>query len=265
MSKERTTSTRAAGGADSTEAPARVQIRVPKTAELVAQQIRRQIIRGELEEGTTLRPETELMGEFGVSRPTLREAFRVLESESLISVTRGSRGGARVHAPAIGTAARYAGLFLQHRQATLADVQATRELVEPPAARLLAGGRSPDALRALREIVALEKDQIGDPAAFAALSTRFHELVAEHSRSQTLAFVVGMLGEIIRRHAESSLEGSVDSRSLRRAIRSQEKLIALVEAGDADGAEEHWRSHVRTANRSILKSAGRSTVVDLFD
>ena len=39
------------------------------------------------------------MGQFGVSRPTLREAFRILEAEALISVRRGSRGGARVVAP----------------------------------------------------------------------------------------------------------------------------------------------------------------------
>ena len=69
------------------------KVRVPKVAELVADQIRRRIVRGHLEEGEALLPESELMAEFGVSRPTLREAFRILESESLITVTRGSRGG----------------------------------------------------------------------------------------------------------------------------------------------------------------------------
>ncbi|MCK9903482.1 GntR family transcriptional regulator, partial [Frankia sp. Cpl3] len=56
---------------------ARQQIRVPKTAELVAAQLRRQIVRGELVEGDALPPEAVLMEQFGVSRPTLREAFRV--------------------------------------------------------------------------------------------------------------------------------------------------------------------------------------------
>src|SRR5439155_5195777 len=65
-------------------------VRVPKTAELVAAHLRRQIVRGELKEGDALPPETALMEQFNVSRPTLREAFRVLESEALITVRRGS-------------------------------------------------------------------------------------------------------------------------------------------------------------------------------
>src|ERR1700743_246357 len=70
------------------------QVRVPKTAELVAAQLGRRIIKAELTEGESLPPEATLMEQFGVSRPTLREAFRVLEAEALISVRRGSRGGA---------------------------------------------------------------------------------------------------------------------------------------------------------------------------
>ncbi len=53
------------------------QVRVPKVAELVASQIRRQIVKREISEGDALLPESDLMAEFGVSRPTLREAFRI--------------------------------------------------------------------------------------------------------------------------------------------------------------------------------------------
>ena len=61
-------------------------LREPKMAERVATVLRRMMIRGEVPEGTVLPTESELIERFGVSRPTLREAFRVLESESLIQV-----------------------------------------------------------------------------------------------------------------------------------------------------------------------------------
>ena len=83
-------------------------LREPKMADRVATVLRRMFIRGEITEGTMLPPESELMQRFGVSRPTLREAFRVLESESLIEVQRGVRGGARVTRPRRETLARYA-------------------------------------------------------------------------------------------------------------------------------------------------------------
>ncbi len=241
------------------------KVRVPKVAELVASQIRRLIVRGEVEEGEALLPESDLMGEFGVSRPTLREAFRILESESLISVTRGSRGGARVHAPDISSVARYAGLFLQHRQTTLEDVQAARAVVEPPAARMLAQRRDTAACEELRELIEREKDSMQDASGYAELSTRFHERLMELSGNETLALVVGMLHDIIERHAESSMHVTLNPKALKKSIRSQEKLVELIEAGDEEGAEKHWRTHVINAGQSILSKAGRKSVVDLFD
>src|SRR5436309_3200194 len=83
-------------------------VRVPKSAELVAQALRMRIVRGHLQEGDGLPPENVLMQQFGVSRPTLREAFRILESEQLITIHRGARGGGRVHAPGDDAVARYA-------------------------------------------------------------------------------------------------------------------------------------------------------------
>lgn len=74
-------------------------VRIPKTAELVADRLRTEIVRGQLKEGDTLPPETTLMEEFGVSRPTLREAYRLLEAESLIQLKRGARGGASYPSP----------------------------------------------------------------------------------------------------------------------------------------------------------------------
>ncbi len=93
-------------------------LREPKMADRVATVLRRMFIRGEITEGTMLPPESELMERFGVSRPTLREAFRVLESESLIEVHRGVRGGARVTRPRRETLARYAGLILEYEGVT---------------------------------------------------------------------------------------------------------------------------------------------------
>src|SRR5215207_5826071 len=95
-------------------APAEARVvRVPKAGEMVANQLRRTILSGGLKEGDSLPLEKELLAHFGVSRPTLREAFRMLEAEGLISISRGSRTGATVHQPNIHVAARYMGFVLE--------------------------------------------------------------------------------------------------------------------------------------------------------
>src|SRR3954447_16285894 len=106
-------------------------VRIPKAAVIVAGEVRRRIVRGELKEGDALPSESELMQFFDVSRPTLREAMRILESESLIAVKRGAHGGARVQRPDMRVTARHAALLLQFDDTTLEDVFEARAIMEP--------------------------------------------------------------------------------------------------------------------------------------
>ncbi len=67
-------------------------VRPLKMSYQVAAQIRRMIARGELVDGDWLPTEAELVHQFGVSRPTLREAFRLLEGDSAGHDTTGTAG-----------------------------------------------------------------------------------------------------------------------------------------------------------------------------
>jgi DNA-binding FadR family transcriptional regulator len=88
----------------------------------IADELRSLIVSGELSEGDSLGHEPDLVERFGVSRPSLREALRILEAEGLVTVVRGVRGGVVVHAPDQRMTARTAALVLQARNVPLADV-----------------------------------------------------------------------------------------------------------------------------------------------
>src|SRR4051812_24202856 len=168
-------------------------IRVPKFAELVAGHIRNRIVRGELVRGEALPSETALMEDFDISRPTLREAFRILESEGLITVRRGARGGARVQVPEAGVAARYAGLVLQNRGATVADVFEARVIVEAPAAALVAARRDHVSCgKRLREWVDEHEAEIASRE-FIETFNEFNRLLVSMTRNETLILVTTML------------------------------------------------------------------------
>ncbi|MCD4524273.1 FadR/GntR family transcriptional regulator [Nocardioides sp. cx-173] len=250
-------------------------VRAPKTAELIAGHLRRQIVRGELQPGRTLPPEIQLMEQYGVSRPTLREAFRILEAEALISVRRGSRGGAQVIAPEVAVAARYVGLLLQIQGTTINDVYEARMITEPPCARLLVERHTEDDLAKLTEVVEQLKAEVHsskpfvpDPDTWSRLTYRFHELILQGSGNKTLAIQGAVLADIVATHLRTKIARGYDdepSERFQRVIRSFTKFIGIVKTGDAAAAEKHWLSHMEAAAQFLLKDDLKTKpVVDLF-
>lgn len=257
----RTTGTRRGGEVGS-------HVRVPKMAELVAAQLRRKIIRGELADGAALPAEAALMEEFAVSRPTLREAFRVLESEALISIRRGARGGARVQPPEGNVAARYAGLVLQHRATTLQDVYDARTVIEAPCAGLLARRRTDDDLERLRSAVATAEALMDDPPAFIRAHMEFHALLVELADNQTLTVLNGMVRHIIDlanwSHVDLDAGTPENVRANRRGFRAHVRLVELVAARQDEAAERLWRVHLEEAENYLLRNESMTTVLDLL-
>jgi DNA-binding FadR family transcriptional regulator len=244
-------------------------LRVPKMAELVSQRLRRQIVRGELSEGDALPSEAALMDRFGVSRPTLREAFRVLESEGLISVRRGAHGGARVQTPNGDIAARYAGLVLEFRGTTLEDVYDARNIIEPPCAAMLASRRTQADLRRLRAVHDSAREQLDDANMLVRVHNEFHRVMIELAGNQTMAVLSGMVRHIIDqssfRHVASDAGSEANIRSIRKGFRAHELLIEYIEARDADAAQALWSKHLAEAERYMLSGANPKTVLDLLD
>ena len=244
------------------------RIRVPKTAELVAAELRRKIVRGELAEGDALPSEAALMEEFAVSRPTLREAFRVLESESLISIRRGARGGARVQVPNGNVAASYAGLVLEYRGTTLKDVYDARTFIEAPCAVLLAQRRTGGDLRRLREAVARAELLMDDPPAFIRAHMDFHALVVELARNETLSVLNGMVRHIIElanwSHVDLDAGSPENVRANKRGFRAHVRLVELVAAQQPADAEVLWRLHLQEAEDYLLRNRAMTTVLDLL-
>jgi DNA-binding FadR family transcriptional regulator len=249
---------------DSAPSPAPA-FRVPKTAELVADHIRKMIIRGELRPGDYLQPEAQLIERFATSRATIREAFRILEAEQFLSVTRGSRSGAQVHLPDAATPARYAGFVLQAQGTTLADIYLVRAANEPYAAWLLARRQSPEDVATLRaELAKAEKLQAaGEFEAYRTALARFHRLIVDLTGSNSLRLVIAMIHDLIERHQARRDDRGRTAEDCYH-LKSFWKLTDFIERGEADKAQAHWRQHVQTTNEAWL--AGDDTrLVDLLD
>lgn len=245
---------------------------MPKTAETVANLIRRQIIRGELGEGDALPLESQVMTDLGVSRRSVREALRILETENLISVVRGSRQGARVHLPQTGSASRYAGFVLQAQGTTIADIYEARLAIEPYVVRRLAETRPDGAVQRLRaEITALkllvEQHRLRE---FMIAIAEFHRLLVELSGMRTMLFLTRMLQDVVARYQvrlmqTGELPETVHQKAALVGIGSFRKLVDLIEAGEGEKAEAHWRLHIVNANKAWLPDGYQNLVIDMLE
>ena len=71
-------------------------VTVPKAADILANQLRDMIVTGRLTPGSFLSNERQLVTDSGLSRTSVRDALRVLESEGLISTKVGRSGGSMI-------------------------------------------------------------------------------------------------------------------------------------------------------------------------
>ena len=246
-------------------------IKVPKKSEIIARELRNRIIRGELSEGTSLPSEAELIEQFGISRPTLREALRLLEADALITVKRGARGGPTVHIPGPDLAAHHFGLVLQTQDTELSDVFRARQLVEPPAVRMLVDEAGEGAADALREVIAKEWDALDedDFLALTQAAAEFHETLVRLTKNKTLLLIMQMLNSVYAKHVSSeymATSGQFDNRKASRlSIKAHEKLVELIAAGDGDAATTYWREHLAKVRKILFKQQPHRRVIDVLD
>lgn len=240
-------------------------VQVPKAAELVAAQLRRQIIMGERAEGELLPPELVLMTELMVSRPTLRQALRILENEGLARIQRGRNGGTRVAKPSPGTAGRYLNNLLLFQGATLDDVHTARLLLEPAAVAEIAGKLDADAIASLRKALADSVDQ-PDPAAGRRIGSEFHIRLVELTGNRSLTLFARLVSRLldvpIERHDAARLKRQEPSRA-DHLLADHARVIDLIEAGAAREAARHWRAHLEAVHAVLKQTVNTSTLLDL--
>jgi DNA-binding FadR family transcriptional regulator len=226
----------------------------PKAASLIAAQIRKQIVMGELAEGDALPSEAEMVKRLGVSRPTLRQAFRILETEHLIAVQRGSRGGGTVFRPTAKLASRYLSDLLRYRATTLGDVLAARLMIEPAAVAQLAQRRDDETIEQLRTLVGEQRKPPGDDDG-AKSADQFHVQLVELAGNPVLAQYCKLIHYLIRGQVRAlrSSDRADDADVVHDSAQAHADLVELIAAGAAHAASEHWRRHLGEVHAALAE------------
>jgi DNA-binding GntR family transcriptional regulator len=216
--------------------------------ERIASSLREAIVSGELGSGTRL-VETDIAQRFGVSRVPLREAFRVLAGEGLVTIH--PHRGAMVSEVSEGE---------------LVELFAARALIEGHAAARLAAQPDAQALARLHTMVADMKSAVRRRRfeLYYGLAADFHDALVRARGGQVLWQMYEQIRRMLRRY-QAVMAGLPESP--RRSIVEHEEILSAIRAGDEDLAERAAKRHVnalvdryRAANPSKASSDGTREV-----
>jgi GntR family transcriptional regulator, transcriptional repressor for pyruvate dehydrogenase complex len=225
--------------------------RAPRTAEVIAGQLRDAIVSGELTELPRLE---DLIDRFGAGPPAVRESMRILEAEGLITMRRGNVGGADAHQPTSDRVAYMFALALQATSTNLGDVGEALRALEPLCAAMCARreDRNESVVPQLRDLVADQAAAIGDVKRTLTIVDRFHDSIVQGCGNDSLVLAVGALERVWAGHASTvytdvaAPEPTITTWNA--SLREHDKIVAAIERGDAAAAERVARSHLEATH-----------------
>ena len=211
---------------------------------VVEEAVRKKILDGDLAPGELLPSEIDLAEQLGVTRPTVREAFRSLETTGLVE--RGARRRMMVTAPSprVVRDAMHDAIVL-HR-VSYRELWELNMALEPEASGLAATNADEDVLEAIAENLRRTADCLSDPDALVEADVEFHDLVARASGNHALllareplgALLFPAYGTVIRKIGPG-----------KRLLEAHTKIYEALRAGDVDIARDWMARHIRDFRR----------------
>lgn len=230
------------------EAVPRARAGRPKASDVIAADLRAQIISGGMPPGSVLPSEPELIARYRFSRGSVREALRLLEADGLIRIKRGPGGGVRVSHPDTSQLTRSFALLFATAGTPLRDLVRFRQLVEPAAAAEAARSASHRQQESLMDAAArLATTRVGDA------DLDFHRMLVECSNNTLLRTVLSAVQHLSDWHIPAE---RLSPQDIAAARRSHQRIALAIVRRDPEAAEAAMLRHLN-AFEQVLDSLGR--------
>jgi GntR family transcriptional regulator, transcriptional repressor for pyruvate dehydrogenase complex len=224
-------------------------IKKTRIHEEVVTQIHELIREGRLKAGDQLPAERELAETFQVSRASVREALRALETHGLI-ISRTGMGNFIADLPVESLVAPLAKLLTEEKNA-LADIFELRKLIEPQIASMAAERATVKDIERMKRLLDKQSEQVQRGATGVDADTEFHFAIGQATQNHAIEKLVSGLLDVLSHSREESLQ-TVGRRQA--SIDSHLAIVAAIEKHDEAKAREAMRYHIEQVERNVLLS-----------
>lgn len=221
-------------------------IRPVRSYERIVEQIENAIVGGRLRSGQFLPSERDMMQQFSVSRSTVREAMRVLESDGLIRSRPGNPNGAEVLGLSPRALRKSVDRLIQGDRIRLAELVQFRMVLEGTANLLAARLRTEDDLADLEDaLAAMRAGMAAGYEEFGRADLRFHDLVARASRNALIQLCSEVVRDVVLDLIKVKLASAPRSEELMgQSLAHHEEVFDAIRRGDSQAAEAIARANL---------------------
>jgi GntR family transcriptional repressor for pyruvate dehydrogenase complex len=224
--------------------------------ENAVEQIQSLILRNQYKPKDRLPPERSLAEQLNISRPSLREALRILSVMGLIEIKVGD--GIYVKdvsfLPYIESVNLSISSRLQMEQNSLLKLWQVRKVLEVGMVDLLERRITDALLKGLWNCIEEMEKNIHDPDAFISSGIRFHRLIAEAGQNEILILIWDTLGDLIRKSHDRIYR---ISRTPTKSLRSHKKIYDALKKRDVPKAAEAMKKHMVEEEEALLAAIAR--------
>ena len=229
------------------------KIKAKTKCDLTTEAILSMLASGAYKAGDRLPPEGELMELFAVSRVTLREALKRLNTMGVVTIRQGD--GTYVQNPDVKNVVQpvISGMVVQ--SLSINELYDARMFIEVGMVRLAARNRKKEDMEALRKLL-LGMEKTMDPfdsAEFSALDGMFHEMIGKLSGNHVLLSTYTALRELIRYYISRT---NISFETAKTSLFHHSQIVGYIEAGNEYLAGVTMEQHVDHAKRALLAQEG---------
>jgi len=222
-------------------------IKSTRIYEEIVRQVKSMIAEGRLKSGDRLPPERDLAEKFVVSRTSVREALRALESLGLVEIRPGE--GTFVREISVEALIEPLALVMLSQREAIGELFETRRLLEPAIAALAAMRATPDEVVEMERILEAQAREIAAGRTGLGEDAQFHAAIASAAHNRAITRVVHAIMDLLTQSREESLN------TPGRPTRSHDdhrRVLEAIKRRDAAAAERAMRDHLRAVEALVL-------------
>lgn len=207
----------------------------------IVRQVRQAIMNGKLKPGQKLPSEKELLLQFGVSKHTLREALRALESMGFIEIRQGAGGGPVICEIDMDNTRDMIASFLYFKNVSVRNLCEVRKIFEPYLARLAAERFGPEDIEKLISLNEAYSKSLKRKKPAIKEEVTFHVLLAKASGNPAMILILEFVNSLLidlKNHLKPGLGFS------EKVLAAHESIVEAIATKNGQAAADAMYNHI---------------------